>query len=416
MKTGWVKKIFLLTGALAAGIVFIVTASVDILCLLDWRNGDVSTEVVCIIMAISILMMSASLYVIIKSNHKFDEKKGYVPKLSFLGRWGMNTVFAGLICAVLTAMITVSEQGSGLLRLSNSASMMRACKIALILAAAFYVFNYHNMKSRRDQIRKVSKHNSYQKRRYVFLAEEVLSGGRLKGIVRGSLRVNDRVLILSPGQKEVVSRIRSIRVNGKKKMTASDCEAVLYVPYPDEPEHTFVPYTVITDIVPGHTSDRSINTENPRITGMLEGYASHYSEKDYMSILIYDLVHAHYLVPAKAVKDEDVMADITRAFTRSREVAFMSVSSSNDPEHPVFPVFTDWSGMNRYTNVMEDAKSVSVLMTFQQAVNMLKNGYTGLVVNPFGPVPFYLSEAFIQSVTNLEGYRDEFIYGNQEGN
>ena len=39
----------------------------------------------------------------------------------------------------------------------------------------------------------------------------------------------------------------------------------------------------------------------------------------------------------------------------------------------------------------------------------VQTGYTGIVINPFGPRPFYLGSDYIRSLTELEEYQKEFM-------
>ena len=222
------------------------------------------------------------------------------------------------------------------------------------------------------------------------------------------MKKGDQVYILAPGQDPLKAKVSEIlTVNGSvKKAADEDCSISLFCP--KDPDHQYVPFTVISDILPSYSSDSRVNAENPRISAMIGGYPEMYGDSKFMSVLVYDFVHGQYLVPAKTAAGGHT-TDITEPIRGSHEVAFLSVSTSARPDSPVFPLFTDWNALSKYKAVMDDEDSITLVMNFQQAVAMMSKGYEGMVINPFGPGSFFLSEPFIGSITKLDGYREEFV-------
>ena len=90
-------------------------------------------------------------------------------------------------------------------------------------------------------------------------------------------------------------------------------------------------------------------------------------------------------------------------------VSFLSVNTVARPDLACLPVFTDWDALGRYGYVIEDPASTVLVMGFEKCRQLMQTGYTGIVINPFGPRPFYLGSDYIRSLTELEEYQKEFM-------
>jgi hypothetical protein len=53
-------------------------------------------------------------------------------------------------------------------------------------------------------------------------------------------------------------------------------------------------------------------------------------------------------------------------------------------------------------------------MDFQQLLPILRNGFSGMVIDPFGPRPFALAQELVESSISSEGYRKEFVLKQSE--
>lgn len=404
------KKTLSLTAGFTAGFFFVLGVCMDAMLLIDFMNDEISFGAAFVILVFSIIVMFICMWLIIHFNRVFDEGEGIVQKTMFKGRWPMNVLFVSLVMTVLFSMMYIHEtQTDTLLRSPGQASP--ALLILALLAAGFlYVRNYHRFIPRNKQIRAAEKTYSLnRKRRFTFLAEEFLDDGGIRGTVQGELRANDDAYAHSGSQDSVKVKITRITVDGKKVRSVRDRTATIYLKIPDKSSFSWYDFTVLSNTQAGHTLHKRIDAENPRISGMLSAYSEYVDDSRFMSTFIYDCVHGNYLVAAKTDEADAISGDVTEAMSGSHSVLFQAVSSSREPDKSVFPVFTDWDALSRYENVMEDEKTVVLIMDFQQASEMLSKGYEGIVINPFGPSSLYLSKEYIHSIKSLDGYRKEFI-------
>lgn len=89
-------------------------------------------------------------------------------------------------------------------------------------------------------------------------------------------------------------------------------------------------------------------------------------------------------------------------------VSFYSVNTAASPDEACLPVFTDWDALSRYGFVIEDPQSTVLIMNFDKCRRLTEQGYSGIVIDPFGPRPFYLGRDYIATLISLKGYQEEF--------
>ena len=72
--------------------------------------------------------------------------------------------------------------------------------------------------------------------------------------------------------------------------------------------------------------------------------------------------------------------------------AFMSVSTSADENLFILPAFTDWDALHRWSSMMMEKDAVTLIMKYEEVEKIMENGFGGIVINPFGPQPFFMPE------------------------
>ena len=385
-----------------------MSVCVDAMLIMDFMHQEISFGAACLVLAFSIIVMLICMVFVIYFNRVFDEGEGVVQKTLFNGRWPMNVLFISLAVTALFIMSYSNQYRTSVLQSTSSVSPLLFI-FAVVFSATLYLRNYHRFIPRSRQIRTARKAYALKSRRFTFTIEQFLDDGSLAGTVEGELHAGDRAFALSGLQDGLGVKVVKIIQNGKKVRKAKNGKAVVRVSIPKNTDFTWNDYTILSNVKPGHSIYRHIVSENPRVSGMLSTYPAHLDDNRFMSTFVFDFVHGHYLVAAKTDDEGARSGDVTEAMRGSHSVMFQSVSSSREPDKSVFPVFTDWDALSRYQNVMEDEKTVVMIMDFQQATEMQLKGYEGMVINPFGPSSFYLSPEYIQSIKSLEGYQKEFI-------
>jgi hypothetical protein len=161
-------------------------------------------------------------------------------------------------------------------------------------------------------------------------------------------------------------------------------------------------YAVISDVYPSVTKWPQNHVENPRLRGMIQGYRNQFDRKEYMEQMMMDTVRSFYLVPAKLQAVEDFDGDIMDTLRKNASVRFFAVMTKNIPDAEALPVFTDWEALSHYRELMGQERAITVVMDFTQMTDILNQGYSAVVVNAFGPQPFYLSKEYIAMIKKTE--------------
>lgn len=229
------------------------------------------------------------------------------------------------------------------------------------------------------------------------------------GKVHGKVKVGDAVYIFRPGGNVMLTQVHSMEIG--LGTAASEAEnqrvAIRLTDIKDKKE--IAKFSVLTSIRPQTVVDVNTAVENPYLLGLSMEYSQYYQNNEYFNLLIYEICHAHFIVPMYLNKEPEKQADGTAVFREGARMQFISIDHPEDETKRVFPVFTDWSALGNWKNVFDKAHPPKTLICrFPDAVTISKNFHGEIVVNPYGPVPVYLPADLIERITATEGYRKEF--------
>ena len=331
-----------------------------------------------------------------------DEADGYKNNSTRISRWVKNLVFACLIVVFLMLMILTSIDRREWIE--RNPWVLTVMLFAVCGASVIYLNRFGRYAARRRRIRSLKYASpSCHNRRFHFTVYKT-ENGLCSGFVQGKIMTGDKVYVLLPGSdKAVLAKVQKIIAAGKETGKAADCYASVMFECPV----SIVPFTVISTQYPDHVIENMIRAENPRVSGIISVYNDHYAEDEYIGILNYDICHGCYLVPARNTAGGN--GDMMFPLRDQTAVSFLSVNTVARPDLACLPVFTDWDALGRYGYVIEDPASTVLILDFEKCRQLMQTGYTGIVINPFGPRPFYLGSDYIRSLTELPEYQKEFM-------
>ncbi len=394
-----------LAGALAAVAIVISLIAVPAFCLffVEIWGSDPDTYIwVILSFAMAALIITAWI-AMQTANTVYDEADGYKNNTKRISRWTKNLAFADLWLAFLVIWVLFMAYHGG-------ATFYRGRLLilwwAVLAAGILYLLRYTRYTRRRAMIRTLKyQASSCDRRRFHFTVLKA-EGNVLEGYVQGTMKENDQVYAILPGTEQpVAARILTIHAADKEVRKAKDIYArVTY----DAGQYHLTPYTVLSSQRPMHQITPMIQAENPRLSGMVSVYTTEFANSDYISLLNYDICHGQYLIPATFGPDQKNHGDMMEPLPGHARVAFLSVNSELEPDKPCLPVFTDWDALGRYGYIIEEPEAASLVMDFNKCTGLMNQGYTGIVINPFGPRPFYLAKEYVQNLTQLKGYQEEF--------
>ena len=230
-----------------------------------------------------------------------------------------------------------------------------------------------------------------EKRRVSMVIRKVFHEGktsRIEGVVHGTLKVKDSVNLY--GKKKVKATIKKIVVN--------DQEVILDTPAAEM-------YEVISSV-----QISRYPLENPKLRALLFEYGELRTDAQYIDAFIQELVHTTFIVPV-------VMEKTSSVLQKTMKIGFMAVNRTvNNVEEKTFAVFTDVNALTNWKSLFVNGKEPDTIqITFQDAVQLMMKGHSGIVINAFGPKDVYLPQEMIDIITKQESYRKEFGVPGEKG-
>ena len=355
------------------------------------------------ILAVSMAALDITVFVLMYwANRRYDEAEGYRNDQDRIGRWVRYLLFGNLVTVFLMMMIEVSISHPEWTE--RAPWLLTALLFAAVFASVIFLSRYGKYAARRRRIRNLQYAlSSCGRRRFRFTVYEA-EGQTCRGYVQGKVMANDQVYVNMPGKNvPEAGRIIRIMIDGKEEKSASGRYAEMTVECAGE----IIPYTVISTHYTMHQTKPVIQAENPHLSGIISVYSDHYANDDYIGILNYDICHGEYLVPARRTGKTGTR-DMMDPLNSQTSVSFYSVNTAASPDEACLPVFTDWDALSRYGFVIEDPQSTVLIMNFDKCRRLTEQGYSGIVIDPFGPRPFYLGRDYIATLISLKGYQEEF--------
>lgn len=393
------KKLISFLIACILGIVFVFLS----LMLVEMCYTPIETEGFFIAVGVIVLFMLASFGIICFLNIYFDRSEGYASEKQWIGRWGKNTILAALVLSFLYACLTfVLEKNNDPLQQEKNNSLIMFLIGLVACGTIYYIQNYRKLLTRKTRIDVlIHKSEKYKRRRYTFIVEEVKETEKhimLKGYVLGTIHNNDEVFVYSLSQGNYLTRVLQIHENGTIVRKAKDKDIEITIKKTEQTKEIQVG-TVLSDIIENVSENQENNVENPSIRGMISGYNALRDDKKFMTMLLWLIANSKFLVAGKSVTGH--VGDIMDPLNENAQVSFMSVSTTADESLFILPAFTDWDALKCWSMMMQEKDAVTLLMDYQEVEEIMEKGFGGIVINPFGPQPFFMPKDLAVSIVEM---------------
>ncbi len=249
-------------------------------------------------------------------------------------------------------------------------------------------------------------------RRFTLLVENAKQlaepdGIMIAGMLYGNVKVGDEVYLLLPNHAMMMSKIDALEIAAGQNADSAENQKVV-LQFKEIKDINQVPrYTVITSIRPQDKPSTDTMIENPQLLGLSMDYPRLNKDPLYMNLLIFELCHAYFLVPARVSNNPVKNGDGTATFMQDTQIRFPGMPDPTDSNKSVFTIFTDWLALANWKNLFDETHPPkAIIMRFPDVINVCKD--SGVIVNPFGPTSIYLPNEVMQKITSLEGYKQEF--------
>ncbi len=360
-------------------------------------------DVLYVTLGIIFVVMIVSFVIVCVLNRYFDRSEGYASKTKWIGRWGKNTLFVSLVLSFLCACIEfLTERNQDPLKEQQNIFYLYLLVGAVICGIIYYIQNYRKLLTRKTRINYLIHQNEkYKGRRYTFVVMDVQEDDKnivLKGNVLGNIHVHDDVFVYAPSQPRFMTRVLSIKESDKDVKKSKDSKIEITLKNTEQTKNIKVG-TVLSDIKACLSKEPENNVENPIVRGLIAGFNELRQNPEKASLLFWVIANSQFLLCGKSTtKRED---DIVDTMKDNAQVSFMSVSTSNDDSLFILPAFTDWDALNCWTMMMEEKDAVSLVMDYKDVEGIMEQGFGGIVINPFGPQPFFIPKELAVTMLNM---------------
>ncbi len=249
-------------------------------------------------------------------------------------------------------------------------------------------------------------------RRFTLLVENAKQlteeeGIMIAGMLYGNLQLGDEVYMLLPNHAMRIATIDGIEIAAGQNADSAENQKVV-LQFKEIKDINQVPrYTVITSIRPQDKPSVDTTIENPHLLGLSMDYPRLNKDPLYMNLLVFELCHAYFLVPARVAANPVQNGDGTSTFEQDTQVRFPGIPDPSDSNKSVFTIFTDWLALANWKNLFDETHPPkAIIMRFPDVVNV--SAGNGVMLNPFGPTSIFLPGEVIKKITELEGYKQEF--------
>lgn len=387
------KKGLLLILGIVIGIIFVFSVVIGITVYL--YIDILKYESICILFVVII----ALLFLLEFLNRKYDKSEGYADPKKVISRWSKNVIFISLIVGFLYACIDLLSKNT---LNTNQEYMYYILFLFVVWAIVMYIQNYKSLLTRKTRIHALKNKNViYKNRRYTFFVEEVKdveSQLYLTGILSGYMKVHDEVYVYTSKEEMFTTCILSINEDGHTVKRSKDKQVTITIKKNQKTE-LIKKYSVLSDIKENETKFNENNIEHPYLRGLITGYEKYHDDHEYMTLLLWKLAFSDFLLCAKATTDHD--GNIMDTLKGNTNAAFPSVSTSFDTNLFILPIFTDWQALENWKLLMNEQDAVTLINEYHEVVDIMKKGFQGIVINPFGPQPFFMPEILANSIQTM---------------
>lgn len=229
------------------------------------------------------------------------------------------------------------------------------------------------------------------------------------GVIHGSITTQDQVYILHPGRKVTIGTVELIRDEaGDMVFNAMEGKATITVSLMGA-QVELVRFAVLTKMKPQPIVDLSVPVQNPYLLALSYEFETYHNDLAFNNILVYELCHAHFVVPFQTPEDAELLEDGKVDVGNEKNVKYLSIHKPTDPNEKVYPVFTDLAELSNWKNVFTPGEKPKIMiLPFPKAYEITKGGHVGMGLNLFGKKPVMLPIEFLDKITQLEGYKREF--------
>lgn len=231
------------------------------------------------------------------------------------------------------------------------------------------------------------------------------------GFVEGTVNVGQTVYIINPActQQAIVSAVEDINRISRSSLTDERGHVYLKDEKVIEGAAAQAGFSfgcVVAETKPCIDTDcRKI--ENTYLSGLMAELGRNRTEQDWANLLGFALCNSVFIVPVVAASGPKHASGPIDINDDTLGLYWAQLPGKN----PELPVFTDWTALERDSNIMESGEQpearLAQLGELLQIVRKFGQD-TGIVINPFGPYTFSMERALLENIAQTPGFKETF--------
>ncbi len=212
-------------------------------------------------------------------------------------------------------------------------------------------------------------------------------GAIVTGFAVGKVSVGDKVFFYHPSKKIITAVVKSILVGADEyKDSAMNQPAALE--FEGIRKGDISKFMVITNVPKVLISAENSTYNNPELLGLIYGCQKFSKDSRFMTVFVYYLNKAKFLL--------EVQTD-SEASKNSEDMRIKVNPVVNKDGSRAIAIYTDTSTAQIGQPVFADAPKRNVMVTeLTRAAEFSRDLCDGVVINPNGPVPFYMDNSFLK--------------------
>ena len=215
-------------------------------------------------------------------------------------------------------------------------------------------------------------------------------GAIVTGFAVGKVSVGDKLFFYHPSKKILTAVVKTILVGADEyRESATNQPAALE--FEGLRKGDISKFMVITNVPKILLSAENSAYNNPELLGLLYGCQKFSKDSRFMTVLIYYLNRATFLL------DVQTEEEIKTSGVQEQDVRIKVNPVVNKDDSKAIAIYTDTATAQKGVPVLANPPKRNIMMVnLAIAAEFSKNNCDGVVINPNGPIPFFMENSFLK--------------------
>lgn len=220
-------------------------------------------------------------------------------------------------------------------------------------------------------------------------------GTMVMGYAFGRVSRGDKVFFYHPSSKVMNHEVKQINTS-PEEVVGSAQNQVVALAFDGVRKGQVHKYTVISNQTKIDVASKTTTFNNPELFGLLYGINKFGRDSAFITTLTYYLNRAKFLVEINTA-EEPIVENGVASFKKDTKMVVQAMKNTDGTT--AIPVYTDqYVPVPDYNVLSNKSPKKMMFTTLKLASNMSMNKHDGIVINPAGPAPFFLSNDLLKQL------------------